>query len=721
MPLFPTVQIDLLLESALFLSVACFALGIYVASRGPANKLNLAYTGLSLCISLWAFSFVAANLLAWRLMESVHVLSTLALTPLALLFLDMLLRPEGKIFQWMLRLALASSGLLVLPILLGLDRTPWIRDWAFYSPSLIVVANLYLFFSEVLGGVRPRGGWGDFASYSKLEMRNALRRRNFWLYLGGAFVTLLCVMDRVSWLGRSVPALGNILLALYFFFLKDAVLNQSLVSSRRILGKLAVNLAGAVVIFSLFLVLTHWVRNNQILYWINGFFATCVAVAIIDPVRNLVREGYQRWFLAEGRRIEAIAQEIGRELAGATTVDAVFRAVGAFCMATLGVRPRANFHLDTEGRRFVRWQEEQNQAVQASVNGRTLESTPKFFSSIFPFTEFWQKQKRWSPILLSEVKRQLDRETLPTRVAKVELLRETLDLMGATLALPLTVQDRVVGYVVLSMEEPPDHWQDSWSSLLHLEGFFRKAGEAMGELESFARLRDQDRLLALGEMAAGLAHEIRNPLGAIKGAAQVLELKEGDPQGEFIRIIVSEVNRLNEVVTQFLNYAKPFRGEPEWTNLSQVVQGVVRLRRKRAESDGIRLELQDENSPIPLISCQPSLIRLVLDNLLENSHRALCLSKEQKNPSILVRLAHTIRGGLCEISLSVEDNGPGMAAHVLDKIFIPFFTQHPQGTGLGLSICQKIAEAHQGRMEASSVLGQGTLMTLRFVAEVKEI
>jgi two-component system sensor histidine kinase HydH len=116
----------------------------------------------------------------------------------------------------------------------------------------------------------------------------------------------------------------------------------------------------------------------------------------------------------------------------------------------------------------------------------------------------------------------------------------------------------------------------------------------------------------------------------------------------------------------------------------------------------------------------------VLTNLLENALRAFSTLDEaskggQKIPTVSLRLAHTIREeGKAEISLSVEDNGPGMSPEVMDKIFIPFFTRSAQGTGLGLSICQKIAEAHGGRIEASSVPGEGTLMVLRFTAEWKE-
>ncbi len=198
----------------------------------------------------------------------------------------------------------------------------------------------------------------------------------------------------------------------------------------------------------------------------------------------------------------------------------------------------------------------------------------------------------------------------------------------------------------------------------------------------------------------------------------MLEPKPGDASEPFLKIIVEEVNRLNEVVTQFLNYAKPFQGKPEWANLTQVVNGVSERFREKFRENGVQFQVQLPDA-MPQVKCQPALIGLVLTNLLENALRALhdAAKRGQKSPTVSLRLAHTIREDLTEISLSVEDNGPGMSPEVLDKIFIPFFTQSPQGTGLGLSICQKIAEAHNGRMEASSVPGEGSLMTLRFTAE----
>lgn len=702
-------KIDLLYESALLLAAVCFSLSLYVLSRGVGNKLNLAYSALTMCISVWAFSFFVAHVLEWRLMESVHLITTLLLPPLSLLFLDILLRPEGDIFKWMLRLSLVGCVVLVPPISFGLDRTPWVRDLAFYSPSLIVVANLYLFISETLGKVKPRGGWGDFSRFSTLEMRHALKRRNLWLYLGGALVTMLCVMDRVPWMGRTLPSVGLLLLALYFYFIKDAVLHQSLVSSRRILGRLLANGVGAFITFLAFVLMTTWVKGNNALYLINAFFAAFVAVWSLDPIRSLVTLLYQNFFLKEAGRINALTQEASKEIVGAFQSEAIAIATGKFLSGALDAPLISFYALDSEGKQFRK--------IHDGSQGWEL---PESLPASFPLVQYFSKAKGWVPALSVELERSAARETLSSKVATIQLTFESLESLRSTLAFPLVHDNAVLGFATVYLNEPPEHWDESWGSLILLQPYFARAGEALRELDIYARLRERDRLATVGEMAAGLAHEIRNPLGAIKGAAQLLEPSPGDPKEPFLKIIVEEVNRLNLVVTQFLNYAKPFRGEAEWADMRELTKAVSEGFAKRCAEEGVGFGLYRPDA-MPLVKCQPSLIRLVLVNLLENAFRAVKGDKKgQNSPTISLRLAHTIRDDAVEVSLSVEDNGPGMSPEVLDKAFIPFFTQSPQGTGLGLSICQKIAEAHSGRMEASSVPGEGTLMMLRFTAEARE-
>ncbi len=705
-------KIDLLFESALLLAAVCFALGIYVLSRGVGNKLNLAYSALTLSISTWAFSFFVANVLEWRLFESTHIIFNLLLAPLSLVFLDVLLRPEGWVFKWLKWTALCTSLLLIPLVTFGLDRTAWVRDLSLYSPALIIVANMYLFVSEAIGSVKPRGGWGEFARFASIEMRQALRRRNVWLYLGGVVVTLLSVLDRVPWMGRTLPAIGNLLLALYFYAIKDAVLHQSLVSPRRIVGRFLVNMVGALSVFGIFILITTFVKANLSLYMINAFFAASIAVATIDPVRSLANFVFQTFFFQEAKRINVLVEEASKEIAGAFQGEAIAAATAGFLSKALDGPMLSFYAIDAEGKYFRK--------LHDSTPEQKL---PETVPPSFPLIQRWSKKKAWMPILTAELERESLRETLPSRVAATQLTTQALETLSSTLAFPLVHDQVVLGFATMSLPEPPEHWDESWGALPLLAPFFERAGEALRELDIYARLRERDRLATIGEMAAGLAHEIRNPLGAIKGAAQVLDAKPGDPSEPFLKIIVEEVNRLNDVVTQFLNYAKPFQGKPEYADLRATVREVGERFSAKAEGAGISFRVQVPDA-MPQVKCQAALLGLVLTNLLENSFRAItqddAAKRGQKTPTISLRLARTIREGKTEVSLSVEDNGPGMSPEVMDKIFIPFFTQSPQGTGLGLSICQKIAEAHNGRMEASSVPGEGTLMTLRFIGEFRD-
>ncbi|MGZ3658905.1 MAG: histidine kinase dimerization/phospho-acceptor domain-containing protein, partial [Bdellovibrionota bacterium] len=536
-------KIDLLFESALLLAAVCFSLGVYVLSRGVGNKLNLAYSALTLSISVWAFTFFVANVLDWRLFESTHIIANILLAPLSLVFLDVMLRPEGWVFRLIRTLALASSLLLIPPVIFGLDRTPWVRDLSYYSPTLIVVANLYLFLSEAIGAVKPRGGWGEFARFASLEMRQALRRRNVWLYLGGVVVTLLSEMDRVPWMGRTLPAIGNLLLALYFYSIKDAVLHQSLVSPRRILGRFLVNFAGALSIFLVIIMLTTWVRARLALFVINVFFGAFVAAATVDPLRSLAHMLFQTFFFKEAKRIDQLVQDASKEIAGAFHGQAIALATSGFLQKALRGPMTSFYALDAEGKYFLKLQD-----------GTLLENLPESLPVTFPLMQRWSKAKTWMPILSAELERESHRETLPSRVAASQMNLRALESLKSTIAFPLQHDRSLLGFATIHLAEPPAHWEESWGALPLLQPFFDRAGEALRELDVYARLRERDRLATIGEMAAGLAHEIRNPLGAIKGAAQVLEPKPGDPAEPFLKIIVEEVNRLNEVVTQFLNY-----------------------------------------------------------------------------------------------------------------------------------------------------------------------
>jgi signal transduction histidine kinase len=232
-------------------------------------------------------------------------------------------------------------------------------------------------------------------------------------------------------------------------------------------------------------------------------------------------------------------------------------------------------------------------------------------------------------------------------------------------------------------------------------------------------MRERDRLAALGEMAAGLAHEIRNPLGAIKGAAQFLDPKQlPKEEGEFVEVIVEEVNRLNGVVSAFLDYSRPLKQNFGPTDLHEVVTRTLKLIVNDVPKNvTIKEELADG---LPKVDADAEQLKQVLINLVQNAVQAL----GEQQGEISIRTSRPERFGDLRtsdpIELQVTDNGPGIPNDQQLNIFVPFFTTKQKGTGLGLAICQRIVKNHGGTITVQSKVGEGSTFTIRLPSLAEE-
>ncbi|HRK02018.1 MAG TPA: ATP-binding protein, partial [Oligoflexia bacterium] len=294
----------------------------------------------------------------------------------------------------------------------------------------------------------------------------------------------------------------------------------------------------------------------------------------------------------------------------------------------------------------------------------------------------------------------------------------SLRALGANLAIPFFDEDRVLGFVVAQVEMA--NQEDDWSLLSVVYGYFAAAARILKNMDVYVRIREKERLAALGQMSAGLAHEIRNPLGAIKGAAQVLEGEKTVQESPFLKVIVEEVNRLNKVVTQFLDYSKPVQSDYTVVDIDSVLQKTAALFQS-LRHEGIRIEVHTSGVPgSARVRCSPEQIKQVLVNLIQNSIQSLERSRPAEGGVVRVGVNCDTKAIEPHVNVFVEDNGQGIAREDLDKIFIPFFTKKQKGTGLGLSICSKIAEAHGGRLDVVSDENKNTRFTLRLRAITRE-
>jgi len=219
------------------------------------------------------------------------------------------------------------------------------------------------------------------------------------------------------------------------------------------------------------------------------------------------------------------------------------------------------------------------------------------------------------------------------------------------------------------------------------------------------QLRRAEKLSTLGEMAAVLAHEIRNPLGSIRGTAEILrdDYRPGDPKHEFIEIQIKETERLNRVVEEFLAMARPQPAEMGRCSLREELETIVTLTANdaRARKVGLVLKPCADDAVVKADGekLRQAFLNIVINALQAAPHGGTVTIAAQKTDS--------------RYEIRFTDTGTGIDAHTLSRIFEPFFTTKPDGTGLGLVITKKIIEGHGGTLEVESAVGEGTTIIVR--------
>lgn len=213
-------------------------------------------------------------------------------------------------------------------------------------------------------------------------------------------------------------------------------------------------------------------------------------------------------------------------------------------------------------------------------------------------------------------------------------------------------------------------------------------------------VKRREKLAAVGRLAAGVAHEIRNPLSSIKGYATYFGslFDEGSENRESADIMVREVDRLNRVITELLEYSKPLEIKPVSTDLAALVDHSLKLVREDAKAAGIDVAF-DNSGPV-MAELDPDRISQALLNLCLNAIQAM-----ETGGRLEVGISDAEPGF---VRVAVRDTGPGIPAESRAKVFEPYFTTKHNGTGLGLAIVQKITEAHGGSVELSDTSGNGS-------------
>jgi two-component system sensor histidine kinase HydH len=448
------------------------------------------------------------------------------------------------------------------------------------------------------------------------------------------------------------------------FFLSQIIHPRKILGLEALVSRFFAILTVSLIITGFFALLYSYFSVSFPLFLLNSFLISFAVLALWSPLllffRYLARSVFRTRADARLRALE----EFRLRLPAITALDELQTASFEFLARQYGI----------SGFRFV----------LDSAGGAVLpEPVIRHFERLLA-----EKQ---APVLWREpLEREREQVLIRARRRELDRLIRFLRSNRVTIAFAVVRSGKIEGWIGV------DGFLGMHASSLLIEILHEIAGHASRILQLEAT-RERERLVLLGEMAAGLAHEVRNPLGAIRGAADLL-----DPgSGPWIKVIREEVDRLNRLVSQFLDFSRDQKETRELTDLNALVETVIGQIRPGIPG-GIHLEWRPVEGPVRG-EVAPDSVRQVLMNLIQNSVKAL---QEQRNPVIQVL---TFRTGFL-----VSDNGIGMEEEVISRAFEPFFTSFREGTGLGLSIVEKLVRFDGGRVSIRSKRGQGTEVRVEY-------
>ncbi|WP_342041669.1 PAS domain-containing sensor histidine kinase [Bacillus sp. OTU2372] len=266
--------------------------------------------------------------------------------------------------------------------------------------------------------------------------------------------------------------------------------------------------------------------------------------------------------------------------------------------------------------------------------------------------------------------------------------------------------------VTFKDEEGNNRYFDCSSQLDILGGInFTIFKDISEKIEIEEQLRKSDTLNVIGELAAGIAHEIRNPMTALKGFIQLLEEIITKEHSLYYQVITSELARIDSIINEFLILAKPHATKFQEKDLNKIMKETVDLLSAQAVLHNVQF-VTDMDSKLPLVFCEPNQLKKVFINIIKNAIEVMPMGG---NITITTKMLESER-----VQISIQDEGAGISKEKIKKLGEPFFTTKDEGTGLGLMVSYRIINDHQGSITIESEEGRGTTFYIQLPLDLKE-
>ncbi len=524
-----------------------------------------------------------------------------------------------------------------------------------------------------------------------------------YLVVGGAISLVFSALDLLPALNVPFPTLGHLVSTLYIYFWMQVIQRSRLLDLKELLGRVLGLVILSVAVSVLYTGLVVWVGESYGLFFFNTIVASVVLILIIEPLKRAVDLWLGRLLFRETYELEAQLVKLKAELANVINLGDLVERMLHHLEASRRITHASVFMLEAGGRAYFR------------ANGIGPVDTERL--DVVKGRALLDALRREKVLLQESVEqRLLDQgeaaERSPERT-RLDDVRRQMTALHAGLAFAFVSGDRLLGFLTVKDERTREAFSSAEIGLI--AGVTAQATAIIENSEIIERLQERDRLSVIGEMATGMAHEIRNPLGAIKAAAQLLDPADmADEEAEFVEVIIEETNRLNTVLSQFLDYARPYKGATETVDLNRIIERLAMLIGAEEHDPPIEVALRPAKDLPPVVGDPDQLLQVLL-NLSRNAFDAMpgggtltLETRRERDPA---------RPGRFLVEVRVADTGEGVPDSVRSNLFIPFFTTRKKGTGLGLAVSQRIVQRHGGTIHADSQVGRGTTMSFALPAQ----
>ncbi len=644
--------VDYSAQGGLVAAVVALAIAGYLRVWARNDREARAFASLSFLIFLWLFPQYLWKTLGSPFWRKASLAAVAFIPPFALRYCGAAVRTRPRWYPSVLGAGYAASVAFAATIpFASLFDSPWwnVAALAYLYPYLGLCLHLI-----VRHGLR--------ANPSAVE-----RKKYQFLAVGGGIAALVGPLDFLPGTGVPFPPLAAFAMLLFFYFMATGILHLHFFEFPDIVGR-AILLVIQVFAFAVVFGALEVASGRKFWFPLAGTFLISFFLLTFYPFLMRKLGGISSdLFVRESRTILAGLGEVSTRFPEADSLGELAEAVGSGLrevpfVGTAGLWIRPEGGLDAGHGTLPVRPEEYERALaryrQRYPALRFLEHGASHAADASIWDDAWHH------------------------------------------SFPVYLRGSLLGVVLF-------RWKGRTPSIREMEmllPFLEGIGLAVDHIRQKLRIQRREHFATTGELAAGLAHEVRTPAGAIKGAAQFLRREAAPKDREFLDIIVEEADRLNAVVTEFLEYAKPEgRNRHRISLRGPVERAVATLGREKAASlEGIGMGIHFEE-PVPSVTADPSEIERVVFNLLSNAVEAM-----PGGGSLSVRVWSN--GGTARIA--VEDTGSGIPEGDREQLFRPFFTTKDRGVGMGLAICRRIVEDGGGSIGVVSVPGKGSRFTV---------